>query len=759
MKNFFYKSIINKFVPYIIFLFVVFSVFYNVFFNEMILKGNQDRMDQNVPAVYYYYRAFFNHEIPQWNPYILCGTSGLGNAYCSYFYPFIFPVYLFGENLIPLVLTFLVMIHYYFALVFAFLFINALFKDRMISIISAIIYALSGALLYNLTIGLTNILCFTYFPLLMYLVITNKKRSVFLNIFLNSIVLGLLLLGGNPQIIIYILGFYFFYALFQYFEVRDKKFILNNKLAVIVIISIIIAFMIGSIRILPFYFWKGMEKSSVSLANFAEYIKNYRIMPVELLRLFSSYCLGVSDGYLGKNLDFFESFFTYISLPAVFMALYGLIFIWDNRTLFFKIMTLGIILTVLGTPVTLLHYLVTGSDTIYFTRVYYFLPICLSLFFASALTELIKDKKRFKTLFYFSVILSVMITISLLLIFIFKNESGERNTVDLIIFSIIYFIIVSLLSIALFFIFYKYKINANYMIVILALIIFLDVYYINITREIGRYLLTEGSLFKTEKDVNKVTKIFNNNNKLFRINDVHKGSDDEDIGEDENNCNDMNIVFNYYASYGYDNIIPKRLIKLYRFSEDAVKRYRKIWPRDLRTNQITSSITYADKTKIHETPDCLPRVKLYYKYKLINDDELIIDTLHQNDFDYKSTVLLNKKPLFPVSGYDHDSKVIIYKENFNSLIIKVITLHNCILLLNDTFDEGWKLKLNGRNDEILIANYAFKAVSVPSGTHLIELEYMHKGLKEGIVLFFISMIILFFIFFLSIFFIIVNKSY
>src|SRR4030042_6023197 len=117
MKRFFDRCINNGFFPYIIFLLVVLSLFYNVFFQGMVLKGNQDRVDQNVPAVYYYYRAFFNHEIPQWNPYILCGTSGLGNAYCSYFYPFIFPVYLFSERYIPFILTILVMIHFYFALV------------------------------------------------------------------------------------------------------------------------------------------------------------------------------------------------------------------------------------------------------------------------------------------------------------------------------------------------------------------------------------------------------------------------------------------------------------------------------------------------------------------------------------------------------------------------------------------------------------------------------------------------------------------
>ena len=96
------KGLINsRIFPYIFFLILTLIIFYKVFLKGWILFGSQDRMDQNEPAVYYYSRAFHNHELPQWNPYILCGTSGIGNAYCSFFYPFLAIEFLFPESYIP----------------------------------------------------------------------------------------------------------------------------------------------------------------------------------------------------------------------------------------------------------------------------------------------------------------------------------------------------------------------------------------------------------------------------------------------------------------------------------------------------------------------------------------------------------------------------------------------------------------------------------------------------------------------------------
>ena len=54
-----------------------------------------------------------------------------------------------------------------------------------------------------------------------------------------------------------------------------------------------------------------------------------------------------------------------------------------------------------------------------------------------------------------------------------------------------------------------------------------------------------------------------------------------------------------------------------------------------------------------------------------------------------------------------------------------------LIVLADTFDRGWKLKIDGRSAPVLRANLMMRAVSVPAGSHTLVYTYQPNSLQLG----------------------------
>lgn len=67
------------------------------------------------------------------------------------------------------------------------------------------------------------------------------------------------------------------------------------------------------------------------------------------------------------------------------------------------------------------------------------------------------------------------------------------------------------------------------------------------------------------------------------------------------------------------------------------------------------------------------------------------------------------------------------------------------LFLSIPYSAGWKAYVDGKETDILKANYAFMALSLEAGKHEIELRYHTPGLKEGLILSGIGVLIVIFL--------------
>jgi uncharacterized membrane protein YfhO len=116
--------------------------------------------------------------------------------------------------------------------------------------------------------------------------------------------------------------------------------------------------------------------------------------------------------------------------------------------------------------------------------------------------------------------------------------------------------------------------------------------------------------------------------------------------------------------------------------------------------------------------------------------EQVLSTLMTNDFDPRQTVLLEENPLHPTplprrGEGKIGGRVQIISESNNRLRVHAETPENGLLVVSDTFFPGWKAFVDGREERILQANYQFRAVALPSGSHQVEFVYDPLSFKLG----------------------------
>ncbi len=145
-----------------------------------------------------------------------------------------------------------------------------------------------------------------------------------------------------------------------------------------------------------------------------------------------------------------------------------------------------------------------------------------------------------------------------------------------------------------------------------------------------------------------------------------------------------------------------------------------------------------------------PTIKLYksrippkrawlVKEVKVMDKESILLKIKNQEINVKEEVLLEEDPGFsfslnsPKSSKSINSmdKIEWISETNNRLHLWVHTSEDSILFLNETYYPGWKAFIDGREVKIYRADYNFRAIFIPSGSHRIEFIYDPLSFKLG----------------------------
>ena len=97
------------------------------------------------------------------------------------------------------------------------------------------------------------------------------------------------------------------------------------------------------------------------------------------------------------------------------------------------------------------------------------------------------------------------------------------------------------------------------------------------------------------------------------------------------------------------------------------------------------------------------------------------------------TVVLDQRPSFePVSGPPVAVRVLRF--DLNEVEITVQAPRAGLLYCSESRMRGWTATVDGRDRAILAADYAFRAVEVPQGSHTVRLRYRPPGFVAGLLL-------------------------
>jgi uncharacterized membrane protein YfhO len=143
-----------------------------------------------------------------------------------------------------------------------------------------------------------------------------------------------------------------------------------------------------------------------------------------------------------------------------------------------------------------------------------------------------------------------------------------------------------------------------------------------------------------------------------------------------------------------------------------------------------------EKFQLFHNETALPHATLFYNYEIINNDKQIIKRFYSQKFDFRNVLILEENPGLETrsihsvsSGREkqelrsdkHIVKITSYEPN--RVVISVSTDEPGLLFLSDSYYPKWKVKINGREEKIYRADYAFRAVVVPQGESIVEFYY------------------------------------
>jgi hypothetical protein len=128
----------------------------------------------------------------------------------------------------------------------------------------------------------------------------------------------------------------------------------------------------------------------------------------------------------------------------------------------------------------------------------------------------------------------------------------------------------------------------------------------------------------------------------------------------------------------------------------------------------------------------LPRVILVSESLVVGADEAVQATLSPGVDLRRTAVLEEGDPLARDPAWsDAAASVRLVARTPGRVALEAGLPAPGVLVLFDTYEAGWRAKVDGAAAPVLRADAAFRAVRLPAGTHRVEFFYTPRGLKEG----------------------------
>lgn len=694
-----------------------------------------------------------NGQIPFWNPYNFSGSPLLANNQSAVFYPLNFLYFLTSQINAWTILIFLQPL---LAALFTYLFCRNLNLSKSSSIVSGLAYGfslfMSVFLEYN-TIG--------HVILWLPLIFLSTDKIIFQNkmkwkiIFVFSLCSSLF--AGHLQISAYVIFFNLLYLFFRIFNSTLMIHIIRVKL-------ILFAFLFGMAVILTMPQWlltfQLIQESARSPQNYSFLINQLLIQPRDLLRFFSPDIFGnpavanylLNDSYPGKAV--------YIGLlPLIFSLLSLWQFKKNQLVKFFSLSFFIIFFFLFRWPLTEWFYKIqiplfsTSSPS----NVIFLLSFCLAVLAGYGMEIWQKNDKKIIIPYFLILCLSLMLLFYPGLVLVKNN---------------LYYSLILIVGIGFIFLIKRFWRKGF----ISKLVIF---GLIGLTAFDLYYFFNKFNPFVPTKLVYPEAPVLSWLKKNAGINRIW-GYGTANI---EGNFFTQEKLF---SADGYDPLYPKRYGEFIQSSRDGKIKTKfdnitrsdafianGFGETDMKNNAYREKILnvlgvkyildriengstqqtfppekykliYQDENgwKIFENLKVTPRLFLTSDYKVFKTKEEFAKLFFVQDFNPGKTILLEENPVcVKPDDSNHQAGSLglkSYKEN--KIEVKTETQNCQLLFLSDTYFPGWKTFIDGKETKIYRADYAFRAVVIPSGSHEVIFSYEPQSFYLGTKISIISLI-------------------
>jgi len=126
----------------------------------------------------------------------------------------------------------------------------------------------------------------------------------------------------------------------------------------------------------------------------------------------------------------------------------------------------------------------------------------------------------------------------------------------------------------------------------------------------------------------------------------------------------------------------------------------------------------------------LPRARMFYKIKVIGNEDEEKSYMKSRDFNYRETLVLEKQPenvVLPAavdSNMYKNSKVTVEDYGLNGFKVDVETPENGFLFLSEIYYPDWKAYIDGAETEIYRTDYSLRSVYLTKGHHVVEFKFV-----------------------------------
>lgn len=710
---------------------------YEKFWGPVKNPSMPDVVGQLMPWKHLTIDSWKNLSIPLWNPYSFSGNPNLANYQSSVFSitNLFFFVFSFNDAW-----GFAVLIQPLLAGIFMYLFIRSLKLSQTAALISGVSFMFSGFIVVWMSWTSLS-LAISFLPLALFSIekYFELKKVVFLILLFLSIPLSFF--SGHFQISLYFLIFVFAYIFFKFHETKDRNMLLNT------LIFFGLGILSASSQILP------------SIELYLNAPRSLIFQKIEAIPLSYLPTLIAPDFYgnpVTRN-DFFGHYIEWAGFFGVIpflLAIYALIHKSKKISFFAAVFFISILLA-LNTPITnILVYLkipvLSTSSLSRILGIFIFSGVILTAFGLDFLRRDLGHKSFKKISIWILIITSIFIMLWLI-VAIKRSDSVFYSIAvrNLILPSGIFFGFVAGLIFAAI-----SKKLIPFFLFVLALLTVFDVLRFakkwqpfgskelafiqtpiiqklssldNSYRTLGPFE-AEGSVYYKIPSTDGYDPLY-----IGRYGEFIKSLSDGKIKPPDRLGTKLPADAKYFPKIldfiGVKYVLQKK--------SDVGKSWAfpfKKYPKD------KFKLIYEDKQfLIYENSYVYPRAFLVGEYKIVSNNQEIIDNILDKDFNLRKVAVVEKDPnIRQVTNLNGTADMKSYQAN--KVIINAQAERDSLLVLTDNFYPGWKAKVNGKTTEVLRTDYTFRAVAIPKGKSTVEFYYDPLSFRLGFVLSALSII-------------------